>query len=443
MEDVKFSELASFQAKQLEAQEALNNCKYLLYGGAAGGGKSYWLRWMAVRLLMYYFAKYNIRGVRVGLFCEDYPALKERHLSKISFEFPEWIGKSYSDHKDHGRCFILNGAFGGGVLVFRNLDDPSKYLSSEFAAVLVDELTKNKRDIFDFLVMRLRWPGIPDTKFLAATNPGEIGHGWVKKLWINKDFSNENHDPNDFNFIQSLYSDNKYIDASYEKQLGSLPDNLRRAYKDGDWDVFAGQYFTEFRRDIHVCDPFQIPDNFPVFGGLDYGYTAPSAALWCAYDRSFDTVYVYDELYEPGLVYEDLGREIKDKSKRKIRFYADPALWAKKDQPKSGYDELKNSITLSKANNSRVTGANLLRKRLKSFNGRAKLVIFSNCKNLIRTLPELVHCNRNPEDVDTNGEDHAYDALRYAVSTFFEERDKTSHGQVRQVKYNSYGQPII
>lgn len=319
IEDIKFSTLAGFQPKQLEAKDVVKTHKYILYGGSAGGGKSYWLRWMGLYLLMYYYAKYDIKGIRVGLFCEDYPALRERHLSKIPYEFPSWLGElNRSEHE-----FRLKDEFGGGVLAFRNLDDPSKYLSSEFASELVDELTKNKRETFDFLTLRLRWPGIPDTKFLAATNPGEIGHGWVKKLWINKDFSGESYDPLEFKFIKAMYLDNRFIESSYEKQLNALPDTLRRAYKDGDWDIFAGQYFTEFRRDIHVCEPFEIPKTFQKFGGIDYGYTAPSAVVWCAYDKAFDTIYVYNELYRKGLTYSDLAKEIK--AIENVQFFADPS----------------------------------------------------------------------------------------------------------------------
>lgn len=413
MEDIKFSQIANFQAKQIEAKKAVEDFKYTLYGGAAGGGKSYFLRWMALRILLYYFAKYNLNGIRVGLFCEDYPALRERHLSKIPFEFPEWIGSlNKSDHE-----FQLKPEFGGGTIAFRNLDDPSKYLSSEFAAEFVDELTKNQRQMFDFLNMRLRWPGIPDTKFVAATNPGEIGHGWVKKLWINQDFKDERFDPKDFKFVKSLYSDNKFIDANYGKQLDALPEQLRRAYKDGDWDIFAGQFFSEFNRDAHVCEPFPIPEHFQVFGGLDYGYTAPSAVVWCAYDKAFDTIYVTDELYRTKLTYKDLANLLS--MRKKVEYFADPAIWAKKDSPKSGASEMEDEgVRLERANNDRLAGWGILREKMKVFDGRSKLRIFSTCKELIRSLPELVHDKNKPEDVDSDGDDHLADALRYAIASF-------------------------
>jgi len=153
--------------------------KFLLYGGALGGGKSYFLRWYGVRRLMVLFMHFGIKQAVGMLACEDYPSLKDRQLSKISREFPAWMGKMHQDHRDYGRCFILHEKWGGGVLCFRNLDDPSKYASAEFAFILVDELTKNPYDVFTFLRTRLRWKGLTDVEcqLIGATNPGSVGHG--------------------------------------------------------------------------------------------------------------------------------------------------------------------------------------------------------------------------------------------------------------------------
>ncbi len=147
------ADLAKFTERQLQAVYLLDRnftpgctlpfIKFLLYGGALGGGKSYFLRWVAVRLLMNFFYLRGLSQVQVMLACEDFPSLKDRQLSKIDREFPSWLGKSYSDHKNYGRCFILAAEYGGGIICFRNLDDASKYQSSEWAAILVDELTKN------------------------------------------------------------------------------------------------------------------------------------------------------------------------------------------------------------------------------------------------------------------------------------------------------------
>jgi hypothetical protein len=122
-EQVKFSELASFLPKQKEAQEASKRFKFTLYGGSLGSGKSYWLRWMMVYWLIKLYAKHDLKGIRAGLFCEDYPSLNDRHLSKVKYEFPSWLGR-YNESKHE---FTLSPEYGSGVIAFRNLDDPEKY----------------------------------------------------------------------------------------------------------------------------------------------------------------------------------------------------------------------------------------------------------------------------------------------------------------------------
>src|SRR3990167_6768973 len=169
-----WSKWSNFQPKQKEAEDAVDRYDYLFYGGSAGPGKSYFLRKYLIKFLIKKcFHELKLKGVRVGLFCEDYPSLHDRHLSKLKYEYPDWLGV----YKTQQHEFVLNDEFGGGVISFRNLDDPSKYLSSEFALIAVDELTKNPKETFDFLRLRKRWPGIERTKFIGASNPGGIEIG--------------------------------------------------------------------------------------------------------------------------------------------------------------------------------------------------------------------------------------------------------------------------
>lgn len=430
-EKIHLNDLTHFSPKQTEARKAALTFRYTLYGGAMAGGKSYWLRWMLVCLLIRW-AGQGHRNVEVGLFCEDYPTLKDRQLSKIGSEFPQWLGTLHGDHAQHGRCYILAEEYGGGIIKFRNLDDPSKYQSAEFAAIAVDELTKNARDVFDDLRNRLRWPGISDIRFLGATNPGGIGHAWVKKAWLDRVFDENETEPEQFKYVKALASDNPHIDKSYLKQLESLPADKRKAYLEGDWDIFKGQYFTEWRREVHVVEPFAIPDDFKRFCALDYGYFAPSSIGWYAIDPD-GTLYRYRELYQNELtasLLAELYVSLTNPNEKIEYIVADPAFWAKKgerDDKLSGAEVFQNRVKeltkqtprLTQGDNARVPGWQLVREYLRPITKdsavSAKLQVFSTCTEFIRTFPSLIHDEHNPEDVDSDGEDHAGDELRYAV----------------------------
>lgn len=231
-ESIKFSELSGFFPKQKEAQLASKKFKFVLFGGSVGSGKSRWLRWMMIYWLMKLFAKYNIRGIRAGLFCEDYPSLNDRHLTKIKWEFPEWLGTYNEARKE----FTLADEYGSGIIAFRNLDDPSKYLSVEFAVEGVDEINRNPKSVFDMLRSRLRWPGIPDVKFLAGCNP--LGEAWVKNMWVKRLFPPEEKEQYEFVYVPALPTDNPHLSQEYYKGLESLPENQRKAYLEGNWDAF-------------------------------------------------------------------------------------------------------------------------------------------------------------------------------------------------------------
>ena len=232
-ETIKFSDLAKFLPKQLDAQEASKRFKFVLYGGSLGSGKSYWLRWMMIYWLMKYYSKYGIKGVRGGLFCEDYTSLNDRHLSKVKYEFPAWLGKYNAQFHE----FTLAPEYGSGVIAFRNLDEPEKYLSVEFAVEAVDEINRNPVTTFRELRKRLRWAGIKDVRFLAACNP--VGEAWVKNTWVKRMFPPEENEQYEFVFVPALPTDNPYLDATYYKSLESLPEAERKAFLEGDWDSFS------------------------------------------------------------------------------------------------------------------------------------------------------------------------------------------------------------
>ena len=232
VEEKDFEDLANFFPKQREALEASKRFKFILYGGSVGSGKSRWLRWSCLYWLMRLFEETNQQGIRAGLFCEDYPSLNDRHLSKIKFEFPEWLG-TYAEGKHE---FTLGKEYGGGVLTLRNLDDVAKYLSVEFAIIAVDEINRNQKPVFDMLRSRLRWPKVKNVKFLAACNP--LGEAWVKNIWVKRLFPPDEKEQYEFVYIPALPTENPYLPQEYFKSLESLPENQRKAYLEGNWDAF-------------------------------------------------------------------------------------------------------------------------------------------------------------------------------------------------------------
>ncbi len=428
--NLNWQEVASFTAKQRAAMEAVYTHRYILYGGARGGGKSRLLRWALVEFLVDLFLEYGLKNVRVGLFCETYPDLKDRQISKIKSEFPLWMGKT-KDTKEDGFCFFLDDSMGGGVIALRNLDQPEKYQSSEFAAIAVDELTKTTKDTFDVLRGSLRWPGVDHTVFIAATNPGGIGHLWVKQLWLDRDFPPEMRDMADqFIFIKSLPEDNPHLSQTYWDDLNSLPNDLRRAWVEGDWNVFAGQAFGKWRNERHIVKPFETPASWPKWRAIDWGSSAPFCCLWLARNPDNGRQYVYREVYQAGLSDRQQARVILDYTDKRenISFtYADPSMWTPRtldDIATSTADVYAaNGVILTRGDNDRLSGKRKVERLLEDLpDGVPGLQIFETCKNLIRTLPALPYDKKRIEDIDTDAEDHAYDALKYSQTSTREYR---------------------
>lgn len=415
------------ELKQRWFLNALLRYSFVLYGGAAGGGKSYILRWAAPFLLLWYFQKYGVRHGKVGLFCEDYPTLRDRQLSKIKYEFPEWLGRM-QETRDEGLVFRLHEPLGGGTILPRNLDDPSKYNSTEFLAVLVDELTRNPPEMFDEMRKRCRWPGLPPEvkfPFAGGTNPGGIGHEFVKRLWIDRDFPPHLRTvEGEFAFIQAKASDNPHLPpAYYTKNLLTLPDHLRKAYADGDWNMFEGQFFGEWRTHLHVCRPFRIPHYWKRFTAMDWGYAKPACILWFAVSPE-GRVFVYRELYEAGKNNQWLGEQAAMLSEGENLTYRllDPACWDASRGTSIAEELAGFGWSCVQAEHDRVNGWSQVRSYLSweqhsggDYVRLPQVVIFENCPNLIRTLPAMVFDKHQVEDLDSDGEDHAVDTFRYGL----------------------------
>lgn len=411
-----------------EKQAKFHSCPAdeVLFGGSAGGGKSMALLMEAIVEAL------EVPGNRCLLMRRTYPEL-EKSLIHTSLQIiPKDLGR-YNDGKK--RWTFVNGS----IIDFgycENENDVTKYQSAEYGFIGFDELTHFTEFQYTYMLSRLRstvegvWP-----RMRAATNPGGVGHAWVKKYFIDP-APPETVWTTDEGltrcFIPATVYDNPYLmeaDPGYIRRLESLDEDSKRALLYGDWDVFAGQAFKEFNRDLHVVKPFSIPKNWTRYRSLDWGYSKPFAVLWGAVDGD-ENIYIYREFYgcEKGrydtgikLDAKEVGKEIAKLSRfeKYRKSVADPACFSKHGYKGETIADLlkEGGAKFERGYNDRIQGKNYIHEKLKiKDDGKPSLFIFENCIHLIRTLPALVYDKSRPEDVDTKGEDHLYDALRYMVS---------------------------
>lgn len=385
----------------------------VLYGGAAGGGKT-------DALLILAAIRCRIPGAHVLFLRRAFPDLE---MSAIKRSRELFTGVATYDAGRHRWRWP-----GGAVLQFGYLDqeaDVYRYQSAEFDLILFDELTQFTESQYLYLLSRNR-STIPEARPLirAATNPGGVGHGWVKRRFIDPAPPEQVFtDPATGRtrlFIPAKVEDNPYLmaaDPGYLARLDELPEDIRRALKNGDWDVFAGQYFPEFRRDLHVIEPFDIPDHWLRYVSIDWGYADPCAVYWHTVGED-SRVYTYREDYRSGRLASEVAASIMAVGDPIRYAVASPDMWAKRGQKgamqgESIADEfISAGVPLVKADPSRLIGWQRMREFLGG-EGKPHWQIFSTCVNLIRTLPELVHDDRNVEDVSDSCEDHAAESCRY------------------------------
>ena len=387
-----------------------------LFGGAAGGGKSYG---QLVDALLYALKYPKSKQI---VFRRTFPDL-ERSLIRTSLEFYPREAATYNSSK-HTWTFK-----NGSIIDFAYIDnekDVYQYQSAEYDVIRFDELTHFTEFMYTYMISRCRGANPYPKHIKSSTNPGGVGHAWVKARFIDIGHPPVQHTDKEGTrkVSRSLIQDNMFLlqnDPEYVTRLDNLPEKEQKALKYGDWDIFDGQFFTEFDRKIHVCTPFEIPNDWRRFRTRDYGLDM-TAVCWIALDWRMNA-FVYKELYKPDLIVSTAAKEINTMTNENIiTDYAPPDLWNRnKDTGKSTADIFaENGQFLTKADNNRVTGWLAVHEWLKVFPDEqgqptSKLKIFSNCTNLIRTLPALQHDEKNPNDVANEPHEltHIPDALRY------------------------------
>ncbi len=393
-----------------------SRARHTAYGGARGGGKSWAMRRKFVLLALRY------DNLQLLLLRRTLPELTENHVRPLQTELSGFVNYNQTQ-----RVFAFPNGSRIRLGYCDNEKDVYQYQGQEYDVIGLEEATHFTESQMQFLTTCSRSVRTDFTPRMYYTcNPGGVGHAWVKRLFIERDYRNSEV-PEDYVFIPARVTDNPVLmrDASYRITLENLPEPLRRAHLDGDWDVLAGQYFAEFSRERHVVEPFVIPEHWRRFRAMDWGYNDPCAVLWLAVAPG-GRVYAYREYYERGVLSSETARRIRQLTgEEKIAYtVASPDAWQQRgmnasgDIPGMSIAEVfaNGGVPLIRADNARVAGWQRVREYLASADdGSPLLQVFRCCGNLIRTLPLLTFDAKNAEDVSDGCEDHAPEALRYAL----------------------------
>ena len=415
-----------------QAQALANNSFELLYGGAAGGGKSDFL---LVDFIS--FCNEWRQGWKGILFRRTYPELESIINRAKQLYIP--LGARWNKAE---RTFYFPP---GSKLQFRFLerdDDVTRYQGQEYTWIGFDELGNYPTDYcWRYMMSRARSAAGAPCYIRGTANPGGPGHAWIKTRFIDGFEPGKIYKTKDGltrSFVKALIQDNKKLlnhDPDYLKRLEMLPSHLRRALLDGDWDVFAGQVFDEFRREKHVVKPFALPSGvWKRFYSLDWGFAKPfSLGKWAV--NAEGRMIRYGEWYGCEKHEANTGIKMGAKKAAEIAWghavaegvtevIADGAMWGKQDDIPSPAEEWEATgfkmIPMYKEKD-RVNGLMQVHQQMMTTgeDGKPMMLIFDHCVDFIRTIPVLTPSPNNPEDINSDLEDHIYDETRYACMSEF------------------------
>ena len=435
--------------------------KYIGFGGARGGGKSWAVRVKAILLCLKY------AGIKCMIVRKTYAELTANHIVPMVELLHCYAPKkddriaSYNDAK---KTITFSN---GSTILFRYCDnekDAERFQGTEVDVLFVDEATHQSEEKWKKLTACVRGVNKFPKRIYATMNPGGEGHAWVKRLFIDRNF-HRGENANDYVFIKSKVTDNTALmreNPDYIDQLEALPPQLRKMWLEGDWDVASGMVFEEFRNDpdhyldrqwTHVIEPFEIPDSWKIYRGFDFGYNKPFSCQWFAVDTD-GVVYNILELYgcqkdvngedianvgvkwTPQKMFSEIHKiesEHRWLKGKQIIGIADPACWNSETGESVAETAAKYQVFFNKGDNNRLSGWMQMHYRLAfDENGFPMMYIFKNCKSFIRTIPLMMYDEHKPEDIDSDLEDHNLDSCRY----FLMSRPIKPRMAVKPDKYN-------
>ena len=430
-----------FQANPGPQEEFLSaGERDVLYGGAAGGGKSFALLADPLR----YCHNPNHRGLLLRRTLDELTELIDKSRQLYTKAFP---GAKFRESKS--TWHFPSGA----TIWFTYLDrdkDVTRFQGQAFNWIGIDEITQYPTPyVWDYLRSRLRStdPELQENLYMRCTaNPGGVGGWWVKKMYIEGTPENKAFPAFDIDtrktfvwpsghekagqplffrkFVPARLTDNPHLmaDGQYEAMLRSLPDVERKRLLEGDWDVAEGAAFPEFSRTKHVVEPFDLPTNWPRIRAADYGYSAPSCVLWGAIDWD-NNIWVYRELYAKHLTAEQLADRILEAEQiDPLPHYTvlDSSCWNKTGfGPSIAEVMMRQGVRWTPSDRNRIQGKMEIHRRLADdpYTKEPRVRFFSTCHNIVKQVAGIPLSKTNSEDVDTKAEDHAYDALRYMMMT--------------------------
>ncbi len=406
----------------------LDRHRYVAFGGARGGGKSWAVRAKAVLLAA------GFPGIKIMIVRRTYPELRANHINPL-----KTLLGDCADYKESTKEFTFPN---GSVILFRHCENASavdKYQGTEVDVLFLDEATQLTEEEYDRFKTCVRGVNSFPKRVYLTCNPGGVGHSYVKRLFVDRAFR-ENENPADYSFIRSLVTDNTALmenDPEYIRQLQALPPKLRKAWLDGDWNIFEGQFFEEFkdvpehygdRLYTHVIAPFEIPPEWKIVRSFDFGFAKPFSCDWWAIDYE-GRAYLILQLYgctdtpnegvkwHPDKIFSEIRRIEREHRWLKgkcIDGVADPSIWDASRGEAIIEAADRHFVYFAKGDNKRLPGWMQCHYRL-GFDetGRPMVYFFNTCKAAIRTLPLLQYDALDPEDLNTAQEDHFADSFRY------------------------------